>query len=76
MKKPDHKSLNLVALSDRRLMEATSRCRSEASGGAPESARIAREHEDELTRRFGGATTMAATLDDDPGLPKRPWWRF
>lgn len=79
LKPSDRAVTDLAGISDRDLIAATNRWRILASEGAPGAARFVREHEDEMTRRFGGATTVRAPLAPsatDDKRAARPWWWF
>lgn len=63
------------ALSNQELIAATSHYRILVAKGVAGADETARAHEDEMTRRFGGHTTLRAPMGDD-FEDTRPWWRF
>jgi hypothetical protein len=63
------------ALSDKELMARAHQWRRQSLLGARNASAMARAHEIEMRRRFGGATTMSAPLADlQP--KRRDWWRL
>jgi hypothetical protein len=75
MKSQDGTRLELGELSDKELMASTALHRNLAAKGVPGAAELARQHEDEMSRRFGGETTVAAPFDEQPARPDH-WWKF
>lgn len=75
MKPDDYGNIEVAALSDHELVAATSRWRTRASSGNADACRVAREHEDEMNRRFGGATTMPAPFAGGLHSADKPWWK-
>jgi len=71
MKKTDH--VNLAALSDADLIAATRFWQAQYSRRTPNAARVVSMYEDEMTRRFGGVTTIPAALGGDK---RRSRWKF
>lgn len=63
----------LGELTHAELMAATSVARALAANGDAQAVRATRTYESELTRRFGGATTIGAPLQVE--LPPRKWWK-
>jgi len=64
------------ALSDSALLARSHQWRLRAARGMFRAHELARAHEDEVQRRFGGKTTMQGPLDDTPRkAPKLPLWR-
>jgi hypothetical protein len=57
-----HEAPDLRWLSNRHLIALTNLYRSLLGKGELQVSPITRRHEDEMTRRFGGETTMAAPL--------------
>jgi hypothetical protein len=66
---------DLSSLSDTELLFKTHALRLKAEEGSPAARSLAREYEDEMTRRFGGTTTLRASLDGEHDT-LRPWWKF
>ena len=64
-------------LSDRELVNRAQQWRRQSLyGGSRNAGRLAREHEAEMRRRFGGGTTLSAPLTMRPLARRpRPWWR-
>ena len=75
MTQEDYRNIDVAALSDPELITATSLWRTRAAHGGTDAQRICRLHEDEMARRFGGATTMPASFMTDMQGAGKPWWK-
>lgn len=64
---------NLQELSDIELMSATSLYRTLVEKRVTGARACMRLHEDEMTRRFGGHTTLASALHERAAPPSHRW---
>ena len=64
------------ALSDKELMARAHQWRRQSLLGSRSASAMARAHEIEMRRRFGGATTMSAPLAVAKPTRRHIWWRF
>ena len=66
--------LGLRDLTNKDLIASTALHRTLAANDVPGAQALVRYHEDEMTRRFGGETTLAAPFDERPERSD-PWWK-
>ncbi len=72
----DQSPVDLAALSDEDLIAATRHWQGRRWERGPDDRRLVWMYEDEMTRRFGGVTTVQAPLRGGEPQARRPWWKF